>query len=529
MATKLGPLPLDSAEECRCWLLTFEAICRTKAIEDKANAQGTSPKTDKFLEMCGVKPLLKIMSLMPGTDIEKSLFADIRKTVEDYNEPRKRLVIADRTNFLQISQTAGEKEVDFLSRLNEASTYCEWDTLKNGKPSEELIKLRFIAGLKDDSLKLKILEKLQLTPNATITDILDLCQMTAQLTVFVQKPDVGQGGGTSTENFFVQRKPPPSKTSAIRHGQSKACGHCGTKHRPRECPAYGKTCLNCGKENHFASVCRQRGGKHNESRAKHDIQNKKYDRKNTHNVDIFSVDSANGSTLTQTWTVGNVPLIFQLDTGAAISLMSENQWKKLGSPALEKTTVTPTNYDGSMIKTLGRLVAPVKRGDTEFQAEFVVVSSSREYGLIGRDLIDKERSHVYTYAVDDEFLPTIKGFSASIELCDEDKPLKFCRARPVPIHCRELLDRELVSLERQGIISPVTCSKSASPVVWVKKQSGRFRMCVDFKATLNDNIKSDAYPVPTVEEVFSRIGKARRFAKVDLKSAYWQIELDDRA
>ena len=54
-------------------------------------------------------------------------------------------------------------------------------------------------------------------------------------------------------------------------------------------------------------------------------------------------------------------------------------------------------------------------------------------------------------------------------------------------------------------------------------------MGVDFQATLNDHIQSDAYPLPTVEEVFARISDAQRFAKIDLKSAYSQIALDDES
>ena len=65
--------------------------------------------------------------------------------------------------------------------------------------------------------------------------------------------------------------------------------------------------------------------------------------------------------------------------------------------------------------------------------------------------------------------------------------------------------------------------------MWVKKASGRYRMCVDFKATLNANIQSDAYPLPTVEDVFARVGNACKFAKIDLKNAYWQIALDEKA
>ena len=44
---------------------------------------------------------------------------------------------------------------------------------------------------------------------------------------------------------------------------------------------------------------------------------------------------------------------------------------------------------------------------------------------------------------------------------------------------------------------------------------------------MNESLLSDAYPIPSVEEVFAKIGKSTIFAKIDLACAYWQIELDE--
>ena len=48
-------------------------------------------------------------------------------------------------------------------------------------------------------------------------------------------------------------------------------------------------------------------------------------------------------------------------------------------------------------------------------------------------------------------------------------------------------------------------------------------------ATLNSNILSDLFLLPTTEETFSQISNSQFFAKVDLNSAYCQIELNDEA
>ena len=86
---------------------------------------------------------------MPGKDIEKQPFSEIKRVIKQYIEPTKRLEIADRTNFMLLKQENNESEVDFWSRLNEASVHCNWNNLKSSDPCTELVKLRFIAGLKD--------------------------------------------------------------------------------------------------------------------------------------------------------------------------------------------------------------------------------------------------------------------------------------------------------------------------------------------------------------------------------------------
>lgn len=127
--------------------------------------------------------------------------------------------------------------------------------------------------------------------------------------------------------------------------------------------------------------------------------------------------------------------------------------------------------------------------------KFIVVKSNKCFGLIGRDVIKQKNSNACTHSVENEELPTIRGFTASIVLTDPDKPLKFCPARSVPLQVKDMLDLELDSLQRQGIISPFEFAKCASAVVWVKKPIGRYRLYVDFKATLNSNIQAENRPI----------------------------------
>ena len=48
-------------------------------------------------------------------------------------------------------------------------------------------------------------------------------------------------------------------SSQQRATTGKSCMYCGRKHERNNCPAFGKQYHNCGKLNHFKSVCKQQG------------------------------------------------------------------------------------------------------------------------------------------------------------------------------------------------------------------------------------------------------------------------------
>jgi hypothetical protein len=92
------------------------------------------------------------------------------------------------------------------------------------------------------------------------------------------------------------------------------------------------------------------------------------------------------------------------------------------------------------------------------------------------------------------------------------------------------VNAELERLQQLGVIEPIEGPVSnASPVVWVKKKDGSLRMCADYKVHVNGKIKSESYPIPSIEHLFAKLKNAKKFAKVDLRSAYWQIALDESA
>ena len=61
----------------------------------------------------------------------------------------------------------------------------------------------------------------------------------------------------------------------------------------------------------------------------------------------------------------------------------------------------------------------------------------------------------------------------------------------------------------------------------MKSDSHNVRICGDYKVTINKVAKLDGYPLPRIDDIFSRLSGGTVFSKLDLTSAYQQIELDE--
>ena len=112
---------------------------------------------------------------------------------------------------------------------------------------------------------------------------------------------------------------------------------------------------------------------------------------------------------------------------------------------------------------------------------------------------------------------------------DKDATPKFCKARPVPYALKSKIETELSRLEKQGVIKPVEFSQWAAPIVPIVKGDGTIRICGDYKLTVNRAAKTDAYPLPRIEDLFASLTGGQLFTKLDLAHAYQQVMLDKDA
>ena len=106
------------------------------------------------------------------------------------------------------------------------------------------------------------------------------------------------------------------------------------------------------------------------------------------------------------------------------------------------------------------------------------------------------------------------------------------KARPCQMNSEylELCKKEIKSLIDKGLIKPSKSSWSCT-AFYVNKHSeqerGAPRLVINYKP-LNKVLKWIRYPIPNKKDLLDRLHNAIIFSKFDLKSGYWQIQIDEK-
>ncbi len=128
----------------------------------------------------------------------------------------------------------------------------------------------------------------------------------------------------------------------------------------------------------------------------------------------------------------------------------------------------------------------------------------------------------------DVFSP-LPGQTNVIQHDIQTPPRVIVRQRPyrVPEARRRAIEEEIQQMLKLGVIEP-SRSPWSSPIVLVPKPDGTLRFCNDYRH-LNEVSQFDGYPMPRVDELLDRLGRARYISTLDLTKGYWQVPLSESA
>ena len=247
-----------------------------------------------------------------------------------------------------------------------------------------------------------------------------------------------------------------------------------------------------------------------------------------------------------------IPL--ELDTGSNVSIMPSYMYnEQFCHLELEHTSAEFEGYFGAVREAQGKISVNVHYEDHDYVLPMYVLDSSGP-ALFGRNWLKHVRLNwkevLKSYnpvnkveakpgtplqAVLDKHKPVfgkdlglLKGNKAKLNIDPHANP-KFMKARPEPYALKPKIKASLNHLVDEGIITPVSTSEWATPIVPIVKSNGSIRICGDFKVTLNPVLSDDKYPLPRIEDIFASLAGGQHFSKIDLASAYLQMELDDNS
>jgi hypothetical protein len=87
----------------------------------------------------------------------------------------------------------------------------------------------------------------------------------------------------------------------------------------------------------------------------------------------------------------------------------------------------------------------------------------------------------------------------------------------------QFLKEYIDSMVAKGFIRP-SKSPFGSPVLFVKKPDGSFRLCVDYRK-LNEITIKNRYALPLMSELFDRLKNAKYYTRLDMADAYNQLRI----
>ena len=353
-------------------------------------ANSISEEGDKrraiLLSSCGGATHQLIRNLVaPDKPTDKN-YAEIVAVVKAHHQPRPSTIV-QRFHFHTRTQKPSESVGDFITQLRKLSEYCEFgDTL------QDMLRDRLVCGCRDQRLQCKLLAEPDLTFDKAfkIAKAMEAAEKEAKDLQETPSTAVYQLGKAAANKRNPRRNPNPAPPNSPK-ATDRDCYRCGAKHKPTDCKFRDAECNFCKKKGHIARVCRSKIKSTQGAQMRtHQLQtNAVPDAEETHEYSLFYTQGQNTpAPILVTLKVNGSDLEMELDTGATLSVISEQTYHKLfptgKAPTLRNVTTQLTTYTGEAIEILGEIEVTVQYKGQEKKLNLLVVTGEGP-SLLGRD------------------------------------------------------------------------------------------------------------------------------------------------
>ena len=500
------------------WLKKFELILKIGKVDD-------SEKIDFLLTSLDLPIFESITTTFPNATYNEA----VNFLKERYSTQDKFL---DRLEFFNITYSGSFDE--YAAKLQ--SLYENFDTTN---VREEILISKFLS-----TIPKSLSTELRIRRPSTLSECVQVCNSlqsskSSLCAAEVSSRNVSEATRQSPHNKYNQYNHPPTTT--------RKCFRCGSSSHlasDSKCPAKSDQCNFCRKTGHFASVCtaKQNASKTNQRNASTNrnlkVNTTSVESEYTNPVVSKSfIDVSIGSDMGR-----NFQQPFLVDTGSDVCTLPFHVYKRHFSEPLQSCdSISLRNFDQSEIKIYGIL----PNVHCEFSERFCVIDFiiCDKNAVLGANAISKlqltvsgQQDKLVTYSIDRTNkveerqigkLPKLNGFTFFIKLKPDAPSSLIQKPRRVPFSLEAAIEKEISKLIQDDIIEEIDSSPYLSPIVVVPKGDG-IRLCVDYKK-INQHIVIDQHPLPTADEIFAHLSGAKYFSKLDLKSAYHQLEIREES
>ncbi|XP_014361064.2 uncharacterized protein K02A2.6-like [Papilio machaon] len=467
-------------------------------------------------------------------ELQEVPYPDILDLLDAHFTP-KRVGFGERHNFYAAIQQPTESFTQWAARLRGLSAHCGFSNL------EEALRDRFIMGMQHGIEKEKIYSK-DLS-GLTLSKAVELAE-----NIRCARTGAASAAAASSSSAVVAAPPDAlykiGHSSAIVQSASESglkkvkCSVCGYNHKSVDCRFSNYTCKNCNRKGHLKRMCKR---VNQVTSAETNVSDE-----NDDDGECFHIRSFRGEPMVEFIELNGVKLKFEIDSGSAVTVISVNTYSRHFS----KTQLLPTKkrllgYSGEAIHCLGVMSHShiLYCGQTRNLDVYVVRGGGP--ALLGRDFISKfnlqltpvnycdsplsiEKLQARFSKTFSDTLGTFNKYKIKLILKEQSRPV-FFKARPLAFALKEKVTEEIDRLVDLGVLKAVDHSEYASPIVPVLKRNGSVRICADYAVSINKQLVVDQYPLPTVNELFSKLHSGEQFTKLDLSSAYNQLCLDEES
>ena len=307
-----------------------------------------------FITSIGAKTYKLLRDLLLPSKPMDAKFNVITETLKKHFEP-KPCEIVERFRFNTCDRSLNQSTADYVAELRRLSEFCNY-----GDKLEEHIRGRLVCGIRDNRIQRRLLSEGNLTLKKAVEISIGV-ELAEKNMVTLEKhqekmPEIHV---VKKENTDYQKTPYKEKC--------RICGRTG--HDKKDCRFKNAKCFACGKVGHLKNVCK--GGNQETNVVSREYDNEE-DGENIYSM--FNIETGNNGVIFSTIKLNDVKCKLQVDTGAAVSIISEQTLARLrrGKQKVElrKSKTKLKTFTGEMVDVLGKIEVDI--GNNQRVGLFVV-------------------------------------------------------------------------------------------------------------------------------------------------------------